>query len=131
MYFPGGKGKVAPVHPRDVAAVATTVLTQPGHNGRAYELTGPELLSMDEMVRVIAKALNKPLTYTDIPPFAAKIFMLKNGMDRILVKALMEMMSYLRKNKGAIMTDTVQKILGCPPQSFEIWCNEQINLFRI
>jgi len=131
VYFPGGKGKAAPVHPRDVAAAAATVLTQPGHNGQAYELTGPELLSMDEMVQVIAKALNKPLTYTDIPPFAAKMFMLKNGMDKTLVKALMEMMDYLRKNKGAIMTNTVEKILGCPSRSFESWCNEHAHLFQV
>ena len=131
VYFPGGKGKVAAVDPRDVAAVAARVLTQSGHNGQSYELTGSELLSMGEMVQVIAKALGKPLSYKDIPPFAAKMFMLKNGMDKKLVNALMEMMAYLRKNKGAVVTDTVEQILGRPPRSFEAWCNEHVDLFRV
>lgn len=41
VFFPGGrKGMVAPVDPRDVARVAAVALTQPGHHGQAYELTG-------------------------------------------------------------------------------------------
>jgi len=130
VFFPGGKGQVAPVDPRDVADVAARVLTQSGHNGQSYELTGSELLSMGEIVQVIAKAFGTPLTYTNIPPFAAKMFMLKNGMDKKLVNALMEMMAYLRKNKSAIVTDTVEKILARSPRSLEAWCNEHVDFFR-
>ena len=130
VYFPGGKGKTAPVDPRDVAAVAAKILTQPGHNGQAYELTGTELLSMGEMVQIISKVIHKPLTYQDIPPFAAKMFMLKNGMNKTLVKALMELTAYLRKNKGAIITETVGQILGRAPRGFEAWCEEHADAFR-
>jgi uncharacterized protein YbjT (DUF2867 family) len=42
VYFPGGKGKVPPVDPCDVAGVACKVLTSPDHLGQVYELTGPE-----------------------------------------------------------------------------------------
>src|SRR5262249_50363619 len=51
VYFPGGKGKVPPVDPRDVAAVACTVLTHPGHAGQVYEVTGPEALTISEIVQ--------------------------------------------------------------------------------
>ena len=130
VFFPGGKGKVAPVDPRDVAAVAALALTQSGHNNRTCELTGPELLTMGEMVRVIGRTLGKSVQYTDIPPFVAKLWMLKSGMDKTLVNALMEMLKSLRKNEGAIVTDTVQQVTGKLPHTFEAWCCEHIKAFQ-
>lgn len=130
VYFPGGKGRVAPVDPRDVAAVATAALTQPGHTGKAYELTGPELLSMGEMVQIIARVLGRPVRYVDIPPLFAKIWMLKSGMDNTLVAALMEVLAALRKNKGAQRTDMVEQVTGHPPRTFEAWCREHSAAFQ-
>lgn len=131
VFFPGGKsGKVAPVDPRDVASVATLALTQPGHGGKTYALTGAGLFTIGEMVQVISQVLGKPIQYVDIPPLAAKLFMLKSGMDKALVNALMEMLSSLRKNEGAIMTDTIQQLLGRPSRTFEEWCRERVDAFR-
>lgn len=131
VFFPGGKkGKVAPVDPRDVARVAAAVLTQPEHHGQAYELTGSELFTIGEMVQVISRVLGKPIQYVDIPPIAAKLFMLKTGMDKTLVNALMEMLGSLRRNEGAIVTDTVERITGHPPRAFEAWCQEHIKAIQ-
>jgi uncharacterized protein YbjT (DUF2867 family) len=131
VFFPGGKtGKVAPIDPRDVASVAALALTQPGHSGKAYELTGSELFTTGEIVQIISQAVGKPIQYMDIPPIAAKLFMLKTGMDKTLVNALMEMLASLRKNEGAIMTDTFQQLTGHSPRKFEDWCREHVNAFR-
>ena len=131
VFFPGGKkGRVAPVDPRDVAKVAAAALTQPGHNGQAYELTGIELFTIGAMVQVISRVLGKPIQYVDIPPIAAKLFMLKTGMDKTLVNALMEMLGSLRRNEGAIVTDTVERITGHPPRTFEAWCREHSQAFE-
>ncbi len=132
VFFPGGKkGKVAPVDPRDVAKVAAVALTQPGHSRQAYELTGSELFTIGEMVQVISGVLGKPIQYVDIPPIAAKLFMLKSGMDKTLVKSLMEMLASLRRNEGAIVTDTIQRVTGHPPRTFEEWCREHIKAFQV
>lgn len=131
VFFPGGKkGKVAPVDPRDVAKVAVLALTQPGHSKQAYELTGSELFTIGEMVQIIASVLGKPIQYVAIPPIAAKLFMLKSGMDKTLVNALMEMLASLRKNEGAIVTDTVQRVTGYAPRKFEAWCREHVQAFQ-
>lgn len=131
VFFPGGKkGKVAPVDPRDIARVAALVLTQPGHHEQSYELTGSELFTIGEMVQVISGVLGKPIQYVDIPPIAAKLFMLKSGMDRALVNALMEVLASLRRNEGAIVTDTVQQVTGQPPRTFEAWCREHLKPFQ-
>ncbi len=131
VFFPGGKkGKVVPVDPRDVANVAAIALTQPGHSGQGYELTGSELFTIGEMVQVISRVLGKPIQYMDIPPIAAKLFMLKTGMDKTLVNALMEMLASLRKNEGAIVTDIVRQLTGHPPRTFEAWCFEHVEAFQ-
>ena len=131
VFFPGGKkGKAAPVDPRDVARVAAIALTQPGYSGQACELTGSELFTIGEMVQVISRVLGKQIQYVDIPPIAAKLFMLKSGMDKVLVNALMELLVTLRKNEGAIITDTVQCVTGNTPGTFEAWCREHVGAFQ-
>lgn len=51
LFLPAGDGKDKPIDPRDIAAVAVKALTTPGHEGKVYELTGPELLSYAEVVQ--------------------------------------------------------------------------------
>lgn len=130
VYFPGGKGQVAPVAPRDVAAVAYTALTQSGHASQIYELTGPELLTIGDMAQIIGNVLGKPVKYVNVPLFAARLQMLMFGMDKTLVKALMQVASELRSNKGALRTETVEQVTGYPAQTFEAWCREHIASFR-
>ena len=130
VYFPGGKGKFAPVAPRDVAAVAYNVLTQSGHGGKIYELTGPELLTVDDIAKIIGNSLSKPVKYINVPLFAAGLQMLLSGLDLKLIRAFMQLASELRSGKGAILTETVQSVTGHPAQTFEAWCRENLNAFR-
>ena len=130
VYFPGGNGKVSPVAARDVAAVACTVLTRPGHEGQIYEVTGPEALTINEMVQVLAKILGRPLRYVNIPAFLAAIWLHRFGMFRELVKALMETLGALRKNEYAYVTDTVERVGGVKPRTFEAWCRENVDSFE-
>ena len=129
VYFPGGKGRVPPVDPRDVAAVAYAVLTQDGHQGKIYEVTGPEAFTIGEMVQVLGKALGKPLRYVNIPAFLAAIWLRQFGMQRELVRALMETLEALRKNEYAYVTDAVERVGGARPHTFAAWCRENINSF--
>jgi len=60
---PAGDGRVAAVTRDDVADVAVAVLLGDGHDGRTYDLTGPEALSMDEVARVLSEASGRTVTY--------------------------------------------------------------------
>lgn len=130
VYFPGGKGRFAPVDPRDVAAVAAVALTEPGHLGKYYELTGPELLTIGDMADIISRVLAKPVKYVNVPLIAARLQMLLSGMDRELVRALVEVASELRSDRGAQITDTVEQISRYPAHTFEMWCQENIKAFQ-
>ena len=130
VYFPGGKGKVSPVDPRDVATIACTVLTQSGHEGQIYELTGPEAFTISEMVQILAKALDKPIRYTDVPVFAAAIGMLRFGLPFYVVMGLMQTLSALRRSEYAYVTDVVEQVGKCEPRTFNEWCRENVAAFQ-
>ena len=130
VYFPGGKGRVTPVDPRDVAAVACTVLTRQGHVGQVYELTGQEILSIEDMVQTIARVLGKPIQYVSIPVFIAALWMRRSGLPRYVVKGLVETLGALRRSEYAYVTDVVKKVGERKPLSFERWCCDHINAFQ-
>jgi len=122
VYFPGGSGKVPPVDPHDVASVAYAVLTQPGHEGKIYEITGPESFTIAEMVRILTKVLGKPIQYRDVPVFAAALGMLRFGLSFTLMIGLMQTLGALRRSEYAYVTDSVEKVGKAKPRTFEQWC---------
>jgi uncharacterized protein YbjT (DUF2867 family) len=130
VYFPGGNGRVPAVDPVDVAAVACTVLTRPGHEGQTYEVTGPKALTVGEMVQVLSRALGRPLRYVNVPAFLAAIWLRRFGMSHELVKGLMETLGALRRNEYAYVTDVVERVGGVNPRTFEVWCRSQIAAFQ-
>jgi uncharacterized protein YbjT (DUF2867 family) len=130
VYFPGGKGRVPSVDPCDVATVACAVLTQPEYKGQIYELTGPQALTIHEMVQILARVLGKPIRYTNVPVFVAALWMSRSGMSRRLVKGLIKTLEALRRNEYAYTTDAVERVGGCKPRSFEKWCRDHITAFQ-
>lgn len=130
VYFPGGKGKVRAIDPRDVAAVACTVLTQPGHEGSTYSVTGPESLTIAEMVEIIGKVLGKRIRYISIPPALGGLWLRRNGLSKELVKALVQTFVALRKNEYATVTEDVERIIGHKPRDYAAWCRENVAAFQ-
>ena len=66
--LPFGLGKTSPVAAADVARVVASVLADPGpHIGRVYELTDPRSQDMHGVAREYSEALNREVTYADIP----------------------------------------------------------------
>lgn len=130
VYAPSGEGKVAPIDPYDIAGVAAVALTKPGHVGKAYQLTGPELLTAGEEVQILSRLLGKPLQYVDIPASVAADRMRQNGMPPVLVDALTELSLMLQKGEGAYHTDTVEQVTGRPARTFETWCRLHLAAFQ-
>lgn len=129
VFFPGGEGRVSPVHPDDVAAVAAVLLTDRGHAGQAYDVTGMELLTIGEMVATLARVLGRPVRYVDVPEQTAREWMTTSGMESRLATALAETMTALRANRFARVADTVPRLTGEPARGYEAWCRDHADLF--
>ncbi len=61
--FPAGDGAIPLVDVRDVAAVVVKALTEPGHEGQVYDVTGPEALSFARQAEILGRVLGREITY--------------------------------------------------------------------
>jgi uncharacterized protein YbjT (DUF2867 family) len=55
------------VDTRDVAAVAAVVLTEPGHAGTSYDVTGPTALSYADAAAKLTRAMGRAISYVPCP----------------------------------------------------------------
>jgi uncharacterized protein YbjT (DUF2867 family) len=118
------------VDPADIAEVAAVALSTPGHEGKAYDVTGPATLTTQEQVNILGNAIGKPLTYVNVPDSAAKDSMLGMGMDPRWVDAMVEMIAALRGWGSLPPSGDVKKVTGKDPVSFKQWAEQNAGAFR-
>src|SRR5262249_8695962 len=90
FYAPHGDGKSAHIDARDVAKVAYRVLTEEGHQNKAYYLSGPEALSGAEVANILSSVTGKAIKYVNVPIEAARASIEGTGMPAELVEGLLE-----------------------------------------
>ncbi len=130
FYQPIGNGRCAPIDPADIAAVGVKALTTPGHEGKAYTLTGPELLSGNDFAAKFSSVLGTPVKFVDVPPQAARDGMLNAGLPPVLVDAISDLYAAMKEDTIKLVTDTVLKVTGRPPGTFDAWARRNIAAFR-
>lgn len=128
--FPGGSGRVSPIDAYDIAAVAAAALTQEGHEGQAYALTGPELHTMGELVHVLADVLQSPIQYEDIPVEALVEQMRKGGRPEDLLAMMEETLTGIRTNRFAMISEDVERVTGRRPRTFVEWARANVASFQ-
>ena len=116
--LPFGRGKTNPVATADVARVVAAVLADPGpHLGRIYELTGPRSQGMDGVALEYSDALNREVTYSDIPPEDWERELKRHGLPEHLTKHLVTMADLNRAGRYDRMADGVERVTGRPAMS--------------
>jgi len=117
IVFPGGNVAAPFVDTDDIADVAVAALTEDGHAGKTYDLTGPRLLTFDAAAREIAAASGRPMRYRPVSPeeYAA---LLAPHMPAPEVAFLVELFAHLTDGHNAHLADGVQRALGRPPRDF-------------
>jgi uncharacterized protein YbjT (DUF2867 family) len=112
FYSTVGQGRVALVDEEDVAEVAATALTEDGHEGKKYVLTGPKEVSYPEMAEALASKLGKPVKYIDIDPAQAKQAMIGAGMPDWVADFINELRELEKSGGASGPTQDIQKLLG-------------------
>lgn len=130
VYNPYGDGRVLPIAPEDIAAVAALALTTRDFSGQILELTGGEPITIPEQVAVLARVLDTPLRSIEIPVATAVENMRKTGMPPTTAESLGQMMTQVRE--GNLMTgrDTVSRVLGREPMGFEAWASRHAQIWQ-
>lgn len=119
--LPFGTGRTSPVAADDVARVVAAVLGDPAaHIGQVYELTGPRSVSMDELAMEFSRALDRPVTYVDVPPERWEADVLaKAGLPAHIERHTAVMGRLHRENRYDRTADGVERVTGTPPRSIE------------
>jgi len=102
----------------DVADVAVAALTEEGHAGQVYELTGPRLLTWAEAVGEIAKASGRDIRYVPISLEQFTAGLAEAGEPEELVSLLAYLFAEVMDGRNASLTDGVQRALGREPRGF-------------
>jgi uncharacterized protein YbjT (DUF2867 family) len=102
----------------DVADVAFAALTEDGHAGELYELTGPQLLRFDEAVAAIADATGREIAFTPVPTDAFAAALREHGEDDDVVWLTTYLFTEVMDGRNASRADGVQRALGREPRSF-------------
>jgi uncharacterized protein YbjT (DUF2867 family) len=102
----------------DVADVAVAALTQDGHAGQLYELTGPRLLTFVDAAAEIAKAAGRDVQFRRVSGEEYTAGLLAQGLPEPTAEALTELFTLVLDGRNASLTDGVQRALGRPPRDF-------------
>jgi uncharacterized protein YbjT (DUF2867 family) len=99
---------------RDIAAVIAACLTQPGHEGKEYDITGPECLSSAAQAARLSAALGRPISYVPMPAEAFKQMMMAGGQSASLAETVLEIHQHL----DTFTNNVVEQVTGRPPFTF-------------
>lgn len=121
--------KTAIVHEADIAAVAVAALTQEGHGGKTYPITGPEVLSPRKMIAIIGETIGKPIEIDELTPEQAQDEMRAAGQSEELIQFFM----WVYGNPpeiGYTVVPTVEQVTGRPARNFAQWAEEHQSAFE-
>ncbi|MDX3225904.1 NAD(P)H-binding protein [Streptomyces sp. ME19-01-6] len=117
------------IHPADIAAVARVALTESGHRGRTYALTGPERVTARRQVEEVAAALGREVPFAEISRGEAHRDMAAFLGDEA-ASAVLDLMGGDVNEELLKARDTVERITGRPARPFRQWAAENAAAFR-
>ena len=129
IFVPAGAGRTSFIDVRDVAAVAVTALTEPGHTFEAYELTG-EAFNYTRAARILSAVLNRPIAYANPSPWRFWRRMRGYGYPAGYVGVMLALYTACRFGLAARVTPEAARLLGRAPLSFEQFARDYADCWQ-
>ena len=130
IVLPLGNATLCATDLRDVAAVMVKVLTETGHENKSYDITGPELITMEEVASRFSSILGREYKYMDLPLEAFKGALQKAGFNEWRVDAVACELYSIANGSLDHTTDTVKELLGREANSIDKFVSDNADLFR-
>jgi uncharacterized protein YbjT (DUF2867 family) len=132
LFLPLEDARLAPVDMGDIAKAAFALLHTPGQEGKRYEMTGPEALSMSEIAEQISHAIGRTVRYVNVSPAQRNQALLAAGLPDYVVDALD--VQARERRRGATGEDVVHPethvAFGIPPTTFAEFARRNASVFR-
>jgi uncharacterized protein YbjT (DUF2867 family) len=130
FYSSMGSARTSYLDVRDIAAVAAKALCGGEHDGKTYELNGPEALTCADVAEKISKQAGVPAQYVDISVDAQRKGMLDQGMPEWQVTALLDLQEYYRGGYGGVVDNLLRRLSGRNPMCMDQFLAEYAAEFR-
>jgi uncharacterized protein YbjT (DUF2867 family) len=124
LYIPAGAGMVNYIDGRDVAQVAAELLTKPGHEGKEYEITGPEPMDFYKIAGIFTRELGREIKYAR--PLTIRFIRQKMGEKKHLpfIVTLSLLYGAARNGKMGHTSTVFKEITGSDPRSLADFVHE-------
>jgi len=130
LRLPMENATIASIDVADIAKIAFRVLTGSGHEGKRYEMTGPEALTMAQVAERISVATGRPVRYVNVSPAEMKKALLDTGAPPYFADALDELFAERRKGVEARVILASHKLFGIRPTTFAEFAARNARVFR-
>jgi len=124
-----GDSKISVIDTRDIALVAAETLTNPGHEGKTYDLTGPESLTHSEMAEKLSVALDRRIQFMDISPETLKSILSGVGFPIWQADGLVEDYAHYKLGEASEVKSGFREATGMEPRRFENFAHDYAPLF--
>ncbi len=114
LYFGIRDGRFAPLNVSDIGEIAANILCTGGHEGKAYNITGPELLSGKDVAQVFADVTGKAVQYVSPDEATTLSSLLRSGWPEWQAKGMLELFEVFASNQAAVVSPDGERLLGHP-----------------
>jgi uncharacterized protein YbjT (DUF2867 family) len=127
---PIGDAVVSVVDARDIAAVAAAALTQDGHVGKTYTVTGPAAVSHVDIATALGNASGRPVCFESIPPKEFITMLTGAGMPQWQAEGLAEDYAHYDRGEAGTVSPDVQYVTGTNARSVKDFANDYADAFQ-
>lgn len=128
---PAGKGKLALIDVRDIAAVIAKSLAEPGHAGKIYSITGSEQLNFDDVAAKISTAVGRKITYTNPSSSAFRTHQRRLGAAEDYIDVMDGIYFPVRMKLAGGKTDEFAALMGRQPILFDQYAKDYASSWEL
>jgi uncharacterized protein YbjT (DUF2867 family) len=130
LQVPIGDAAVSVVDARDIAAVAAAALTEDGHVGKTYTVTGPAAVSHADIATTLGDAIGRPVHFARVPPKEFVAMLTGVGMPQWQADGLAEDYAHYDRGEAGTVSPDVQQVTGSNARSVRDFAHDYSAAFR-
>lgn len=129
IFIPSGKAKINFIDARDIGEICGRVMLSVDHYNKAYDVTGPEVLTYKDIARKMSVILGRPIIYSKPSMLKFRKAMINKGVEKKFVTVMMMLYLTTRLGMADTMSDDAVEILGRKGKSIDEFINDYIEVW--
>lgn len=129
LFAPADGARISMIDPADVASAAAVVLTEDGHEGKTYTLTGPEAITYEQIANELSAVTGRRIEFVAVPDEAAREALVGAGTPEFVAEQIVALFGLLRQGAHERATDEVRTLMVREPRGFDKFARDHAPLF--